>query len=82
MFAKAPERRASSGQLGVPLLCPDCPPPAEDCRDHGEAIEVLALPLAQLDAFLFDESLGKSAGLLFALTWLQARLAGGGSLRD
>ena len=34
--------------------------------------------MASLQDFLFDESLGKSAGLLFALTWLQARLAAGG----
>lgn len=42
--------------------------------DHGEAIEVVALPVDAADAFLMDETLGKSAGLMFALTW--ARQAG------
>ena len=42
--------------------------------DHGEAIEVLALPASSIPAFLQDESMGKSAGLLYALMWLQARL--------
>jgi UDP-sugar diphosphatase len=37
--------------------------------DHGEAIEVVALPAAAVENFLFDESLGKSAGLMFALTY-------------
>jgi nudix-type nucleoside diphosphatase (YffH/AdpP family) len=36
--------------------------------DHGEAIEVVALPVAAVENFLLDESLGKSAGLMFALT--------------
>ena len=35
---------------------------------HGEAIEVVALPATAVDAFLMDESLGKSAGMMFALT--------------
>ena len=37
--------------------------------EHGEAIEVVALPVDSLETFLMDESLGKSAGLLFALMW-------------
>ena len=41
------------------------------CRDSGEAIEVLALPLAHADAFERDESIPKSAGLLFGLMWLR-----------
>lgn len=41
---------------------------------HGEAIEVVALPADSVESFLMDEELGKSAGLMFALTW--ARQAG------
>lgn len=37
--------------------------------DHAECIEVLALPLEQSQAFVFDNSLSKSPGLLFGLTW-------------
>lgn len=49
--------------------------------DHGEAIEVLALPLAGIQAFLADDGMGKSAGLLFSLMWLLDRLeAHGGRL--
>jgi len=40
--------------------------------DHGEAIEVVALPVEGVDKFLMDESLGKSAGLMFALTHAKA----------
>lgn len=48
---------------------------------HGEVIEVLALPVDQTNAFLFDETLAKSAGLLFAATWAQNQLvANGGRL--
>ncbi len=43
--------------------------------DHGEAIEVLALPLESVPAFVMDQQLGKSAGILFSLTWMQAQLA-------
>ena len=35
---------------------------------------MLALPAASIPAFLADASLGKSAGLLFALLWLQEQL--------
>lgn len=31
-------------------------------QDHGEAIEVLALPVAHIEPFMLDESIGKSAG--------------------
>jgi hypothetical protein len=42
---------------------------------------VLALPVASIASFLRDESLGKSAGLLFSLMWLRERLeAQGGRL--
>ena len=46
------------------------------CRDSGEAIEVLALPLAHADAFERDESIPKSAGLLFGLMWLRNQKRG------
>jgi len=38
--------------------------------EDGEAIEVLAVPVGNLEAFLLDDSLPKSAGLQFAGTWL------------
>ena len=44
----------------------------------GEAIEVLALPTSSIDAFISDDSIVRSAGLMFGLLWLQARLAKGG----
>jgi len=43
----------------------------------GEAIEVLALPLESVDAFLSDPRLVRSAGLMFGLLWLQKELAAG-----
>jgi hypothetical protein len=43
----------------------------------GEAIETLALPLARVPAFLADPALARSAGLMYALAWLQGRLAAG-----
>jgi hypothetical protein len=50
--------------------------------EHGEAIEVLALPLAHLGAFLLDDSLPKSSGMMFALLWAAERVRrGGGRLR-
>lgn len=39
-------------------------------KHDGEAIQVLALPLAKSREFLYDDSLPKSAGLMFALLWL------------
>jgi UDP-sugar diphosphatase len=49
--------------------------------EHGEAIEVLALPVGSVDAFLADETLGKGAALLYALLWARERLvAHGGRL--
>ena len=35
---------------------------------------MLALPLAGIDAFLLDEGMGKSAGLLLSLMWLRSQL--------
>ena len=46
------------------------------CRDTGEAIEVLALPLAEAQAFMDDTALPKSAGLLYGLLWLRSRKLG------
>ena len=43
-------------------------------RDTGEAIEVLALPLKESQAFMDDASIAKSAGLLFGLLWLRNRM--------
>ena len=40
----------------------------------GEAIETLALPLDSFDSFCADDSLAKSAGLVFGLGWLEKRL--------
>ena len=42
------------------------------CRDTGEAIEVLALPLNKSQEFM-DADLNQSAGLLFGLLWLRMR---------
>jgi hypothetical protein len=39
---------------------------------------VLALPVSGIGAFIGDEGMGKSAGLLFSLMWLQERLAANG----
>lgn len=39
-------------------------------RQDGEAIEVLALPLSNAEAFLLDTSLPKSAGMMFAIAWV------------
>ena len=45
-------------------------------RDTGEAIEVLALPLADAQGFMDDAALPKSAGLLFGLLWLRSHKLG------
>jgi hypothetical protein len=45
-------------------------------RDTGEAIEVLALPLADAQGFMDDTALPKSAGLLFGLLWLRSHKLG------
>jgi len=46
---------------------------------EGEAIETLALPVDRVDAFLADPALARSAGLMYALAWLKARLRDGGA---
>eukprot|EP00803_Ostreobium_quekettii_P000519 evm.model.scf_4319.1 EVM.evm.TU.scf_4319.1 scf_4319:1667-4711(-) len=40
----------------------------------GEMIELLALPMDQMDNFLFDTSLPKTSGLMFAFMWLRKEL--------
>ena len=35
---------------------------------------MLSLPITSITAFLADQTLGKSAGLLFSMLWLQQRL--------
>ena len=43
--------------------------------DHdGEAIELIALPYDNIEAFLYDTSLPKSTGLMFSFKWLQEHL--------
>lgn len=42
--------------------------------EHGEAIEVVALPVSSLEDFLMDENMGKSAGLMFSLVWGREQL--------
>jgi len=37
--------------------------------DHGECIEVLSLPLEHTEAFVLDDTLPKSPGLMFGLIW-------------
>ena len=43
----------------------------------GEAIEVVALPMASFDSFCADDSYAKSAGLVFGLGWLEKRVRSG-----
>lgn len=43
--------------------------------DHdGEAIEVLALPTANIEDFVFDSSLPKSSGLMLSFLWIKEQL--------
>ena len=35
----------------------------------GEMIEVVELPVAQMEAFIFDEKIAKTPGLMFAFMW-------------
>jgi hypothetical protein len=45
--------------------------------DTGEAIEVLALPMSQSGAFLTNDDISKSPGILFGLMWLHAERSKG-----
>lgn len=47
---------------------------------HGECIEVLALPVEHTQAFVVDNSLPKSAGLMFGLIWSLNKLQAAGRL--
>lgn len=40
----------------------------------GEAIELLALPLDNVEAFVMDDSVGKTSGAMFGLTWAKQRV--------
>jgi UDP-sugar diphosphatase len=40
----------------------------------GEAIELLGLPLKNVDAFVVDASIPKSSGIMFGLIWAKAHL--------
>eukprot|EP00210_Caulerpa_lentillifera_P009053 g8640.t1 len=42
--------------------------------NEGEAIEVLGLPIESIDSFMFDTSLPKSTGMLFAYQWIKDKL--------
>lgn len=58
--------QARQYRRGARLFARPCPPAClrvlHTCSDHGEAIEVLALPVAGVEAFLADDTMGKSAG--------------------
>jgi UDP-sugar diphosphatase len=41
---------------------------------EGEEIDVVGLPVDQIDKFIMDESIPKSAGVMWATTWLLAKL--------
>ncbi|CAI7844685.1 unnamed protein product, partial [Closterium sp. NIES-53] len=41
-------------------------------EEEGEAIDVVGLPLAQLDTFIADVDLPKSPGGLFGVAWFKA----------
>jgi UDP-sugar diphosphatase len=45
---------------------------------HGEAIDVVALPVSSVDDFLIDETVPKSAGLMFSLLWGKERVVANG----
>jgi UDP-sugar diphosphatase len=35
----------------------------------GEVIEVIELPVSELERFIFDEKIAKTPGLMFAFMW-------------
>jgi UDP-sugar diphosphatase len=41
----------------------------------GEMIEVVELPVAKMESFLYDESIAKTPGLMFAFLWWKQRYA-------
>ena len=42
---------------------------------EGELIEVITLPVAEAKTFMFDESIAKTPGLLFAFCWWEKKQA-------
>lgn len=42
-------------------------------EDHGERIEVLALPMGNVDAFVTDSDVAKTSGAMFGLFWAKAQ---------
>lgn len=42
-------------------------------EDHGERIEVLALPLANVEAFVTDSNVAKTSGAMFGLYWAKCQ---------
>lgn len=50
-------------------------------KHDGEAIEVLALPMGDAAGLVADDSIAKSAGMMFGLLWLQQQLAAGAIAR-
>ena len=40
----------------------------------GEAIELLALPVDNVDAFVMDDSIGKTSGAMFGLMWAKQHM--------
>lgn len=44
----------------------------------GERIELLALPLESVEAFVVDESISKTTGAMFGLLWVKSQLLSGG----
>ena len=42
--------------------------------DTGESIELLGLPLDNVDAFVMDEGVPKSSGMMFGLVWAKAHI--------
>jgi len=41
----------------------------------GEVIEVIELPVDEMESFLYDESIAKTPGLMFAFMWWKQRYA-------
>lgn len=42
--------------------------------DTGESIELLGLPLDNVEAFVMDDAVPKSSGMMFGLTWAKAHV--------
>jgi hypothetical protein len=43
-------------------------------EDDGERIELLALPIANVEAFVVDSSISKTSGAMFGLLWGKSQL--------